>query len=645
MKFTKMKVESFLVVTDAEVNFADRGLVLIQGVNSDDSSADSNGAGKSSLADALCWALYGVTARGVTGDDVINYAAGKGTLVSVDIVDGDDSYKITRHRKHPKGKNSLTVMHTLKDGTTNDVTKGTDKLTQDVVQKILGASYEVFKGAIYAGQEQMPDLPAMTDKQLKVLIEEAAGVTLLENAYKEARERLGVKKQAFDTIETSIAQTEQRKTWIDDQILKATDFRDNWQNGQVNRINAAKLEVADFIKQIKALDVEIAKVDFAALTQKIADCDAKIAAVSQEGAKLNALNQEASKAQFNSTALTSAVVNAENAVARFRRELQNVEHKIGCACSECGRPVTEAELGAAKKVASERVTEAEAALTVAQKNAADAKTIATAKAGEATKYQSSMTDTSQVSAERARIQAELSAGEQYKTRRQNIASSAKAAGERAKAISAEVNPHTATIANLQAELKTVATASAELQTKLKAARTEVEVAESVSKVFSPSGVRAHILDEVTPFLNQQTAKYLTTLSDGNITANWTTLVKNAKGDLKEKFSIEVEKKDRAKSFAGLSGGEKRKVRIAASLALQDLVGTRASKPIDLFVGDEIDDALDPAGLERLMSILEDKAKERGSVFVISHHNLKDWISNIIQVETKGDKTVVTEVTA
>lgn len=62
-------------------------------------------------------------------------------------------------------------------------------------------------------------------------------------------------------------------------------------------------------------------------------------------------------------------------------------------------------------------------------------------------------------------------------------------------------------------------------------------------------------------------------------------------------------------FQTLSG-EKRKVRIACSLALQDLVSNRASKNIDLFIGDEIDDALDTAGLERLMGILESKARER-----------------------------------
>jgi DNA repair exonuclease SbcCD ATPase subunit len=83
------------------------------------------------------------------------------------------------------------------------------------------------------------------------------------------------------------------------------------------------------------------------------------------------------------------------------------------------------------------------------------------------------------------------------------------------------------------------------------------------------------------------------------------------------------------------------VRIACALALQDLVARRATKPIELFVGDEIDDALDPAGIERLTTILEEKARERGSVFIISHSDLKDWIRNTITV-TRKDKMATFE---
>ena len=96
----------------------------------------------------------------------------------------------------------------------------------------------------------------------------------------------------------------------------------------------------------------------------------------------------------------------------------------------------------------------------------------------------------------------------------------------------------------------------------------------------------------------------------------------------------------AKSFKGLSGGEKRKVRIATYLALQDLVATRAVKPVNIFVADEVDHALDQPGLERLMTLLERKARDRGTVLVISHNSLADWCDQIVTVTKAGGKATV-----
>lgn len=78
------------------------------------------------------------------------------------------------------------------------------------------------------------------------------------------------------------------------------------------------------------------------------------------------------------------------------------------------------------------------------------------------------------------------------------------------------------------------------------------------------------------------------------------------------------------------------------LALQDLVSARASKPINLLIADEIDDALDVSGLERLMSVMQEKAKAKGTILVISHNDLKSWIGNSITVVKRKGGSVVGE---
>lgn len=642
MRFTTLEIENFLAITAANLRLDDRGLCLIQGENLDDTSATSNGSGKSSLADALCWVLYGETARGVTGDAVINDKAGKGTMVQIDVDDEGEVYRIARHRKHVKHKNSLTVLHLAKNGTMTDLTKGTDRLTQEVVDKIVGASLDVFRAAVYAGQEQMPDLPAMTDKHLKMLIEEASGVTLLEDAYREARDRLQTAKNACDMVTGKIDTARRQKEFIEDQVITTTASRDAWTLDHQLRLVMVKTEIGGRVTKVKELDLDLADIDVKEITDGLAECDRKLGVLGSERKEHGDLQKKVSNAEAAANSLRQGLLAIKKRHEAAKEARDNAQHKIGCPCDECGRPLTAAEMRDVIAAASKKLSDL-------SQEFADAKKLleqAAKSTGELTSalqaFEASMTDPSAISAQRASLQSRSDAHQRLIRERELEVTKARALGDEAKRLAASINPHDKALTNLNDKLTQAGNAITALCDELKSKETELGISESVVKVFSPAGVRAHILDEVTPFLNQQTSKYLETMSDGNIEATWATLVKNAKGELREKFSIEVVNDKGAKSFAGLSGGEKRKVRISTALALQDLVATRATKPIDLFIGDEIDDALDTAGLERLTQILDEKAKERGSVFVISHSDIRDWISQVITVQKKDGETTLIE---
>jgi DNA repair exonuclease SbcCD ATPase subunit len=645
MKFPELAIENFLAITNATVNLADRGLMVIQGKNHADTSADSNGAGKSSIPDALSWCWFGVTARGVSGDDVINFDAKKNCLVRSVVQDGHMTYTATRHRKHKTGKNAFTI--SAYDGIkTTDLTKGTEKLTQEVANQIIGCSLDVFAGSIYAGQEQMPDLPAMTDKNLKVLIEEAAGVTVLEGAYRKAREDHAAAIAVHGTLTTNHAAFLSRKSWFEAEIKSLKDQAANWEKGKDDRVNALRVEVAAVVPQLKQFQVDVAAYDEPALLASIKACDDKIAAVSAENAKLASLENAVAMASANQHAALSTAVSAKKLHDAAKTDLANVSHKVGCPCDSCGRPLTPAELGGATAAAELKLKMYVEGCERAEKDSLDADAALKSAVSARDTFKLSMTDLSAVNAQRASLQSQH-ASYLALVGKQNVATTlARSLRDKINKAMTETNPYIAQVTKHTDELAKVEKDLDAMLTGIKEQAETVALEAEVVKVFSPAGVRARILDEVTPFLNTQTSKYLSTLSDGNIDATWTTLTPTAKGELREKFTIDVSNDTGGKIFKSLSGGEKRKVRVATALALQDLVATRASKPIDLFIGDEIDDALDPAGLERLTMILEEKARERGSVLVISHNELRDHIKQVMLVEKMPDKTTkVTEMAA
>jgi DNA repair exonuclease SbcCD ATPase subunit len=645
VKFPELEIQNFLAITSAKISLADRGLVAIQGDNQADTSANSNGTGKSSMPDALSWCWFGTTARGVTGDDVINRDAKKDCFVRSVAIDGHMTYTATRHRKHKTGKNTFTLKSF--DGMKEvDLTKGTEKLTQEVANAIIGCSLEVFTASIYAGQEQMPDLPAMTDKNLKVLIEEAAGVTVLEGAYKKAREDLLAATAKLDAAKTTADKADSQEGFLRAQLHSAKSQVGAWDGMKVVREQKVKDEITAIVPQLKKLKDDIAAIDAAKITDGIADCDARIAAVTSEQAGLAALNKTLADATAHLRAYEGEVGMFERWHTEAVDGLAKIEHQVGCPCANCGRPLTNAELGTAKKKAEELIADRLKAKreAVAKVEAQEIVVIDAQRARD--EFAATMTDISAVAAQRSVFERELASYNALVSQQSLLVTQAKSWRDQLTAIQAEVNPHTATVERLEKDLAAAEAETNRLKALIKDEEENVALEAEVVKVYSPAGVRAHILDDVTPFLNSQTAKYLATLSDGNIEATWNTLTPDSKGNLKEKFTIDVTNATGGESFKGLSGGEKRKVRIATALALQDLVATRATKPIDLFIGDEIDDALDSSGLERLMTILEEKARERGTVMVISHNELRDHIKQILLVEKLANKTTrVTEMAA
>jgi DNA repair exonuclease SbcCD ATPase subunit len=644
MDIKALDIHNFCAIGDAHLELDNRGLILVQGVNADDSSAKSNGAGKSSIVDALCWCLYGTTARGESGDAIVNSKAKKDCAVKVLLEDGGITYQIWRFRKHNVHKNALFVHQIDASGTSTPLHKGTERETQEVIAKVMGCSLEVFKGSVYAGQEQMPDLPGMTDKFLKLLVEEAAGVEELAAAYAEAG------KQAT-AVEKNLAVAYNERDHLQIQLDAARDTLANYQDqakefeaGRKGRAAAEVGNVPALTANANDLQVKIAAIAALPLGRRKLDLEAQIAGVKGEQDELERLQRALGKAHMHDAVASSDARNAKMNYDDAKQALAYVADKVGTACSECGKPYSEHDLDGLREHRAKHLKAIEANLRYFVGIARTAKAEVAAAQKALDDHKATMTDVSAATAELADINHQLGERADLERLHKRHLEAIAAAKANAKAKLTEPNPWTP---HLPAREKAVK----DLEGKLNLAISAVAALEArhallkdACAVFGPAGVRAHILDTVTPFLNHQTGEYLGALADGNLHATWSTLTANAKGELKEKFSIAVANDTGGASFGLQSGGEKRKVRIATALALQDLVASRASKPINIFIADEVDHALDESGLERLMGVLDRKAKERGTVLVISHNSLSDWIDQTVTVTKSGGKSTVTGAT-
>ncbi|MGS9896533.1 AAA family ATPase [Acinetobacter baumannii] len=644
MEFLTLKINNFLTIGEARLDLANRGLLLVQGENKDNTSADSNGSGKSSIVDALCWCLYGTTARDVTGDMVINKTAKKDCSVELTIHDNGQCYKVARHRKHATHKNALIVLKTDIHGNelpNGNITKGTDKESQELVIDIVGSTLDVFMSSVYAGQEMMPNLPALTDKNLKVLIEEAAGIQVLEQAHTVAKRKLAEVKGKLSnklsirdnfatvlaTMQAQLAETQAKLAQFD--ATKET---------RAKTVLAEVLPLRQAVENIKAT---IGNTDINSLNaekQSIVAAISKIEVITNQVQQLGKIRDDLGvKYRITSNTYNSLHTNLNNLATKIR----GIDGLVGTPCTQCGKPYCKDDLQQARSTqlahaqnvkqealkAKAEMEQAKAEFDLAEKNLAEF-------------VQNNPHDARKLYADLAAVEGAIAAFNSSNDDISRKMTEIERIKTRAKGVMTEQNPFKAMEADQQAKIADYVNKNSAIDQEITQLQQAVELHEHAVQIYGPSGVRAHILDTVTPFLNERTEDYLGALTDGNTHAVWSTLTLNSKKELKEKFTIDVRDNTGGESFKGLSGGEKRKVRLATALALQDLVASRASKPISLFIGDEIDDALDKSGLERLMGVLERKARERGTVIVVSHSELRDWIDDVVVVTKENGYSTV-----
>ncbi len=153
--------------------------------------------------------------------------------------------------------------------------------------------------------------------------------------------------------------------------------------------------------------------------------------------------------------------------------------------------------------------------------------------------------------------------------------------------------------------------------------------------FGNEGLPSFILDSVVPYITERTNHYLGTLTDGDISmAFYTQRALKSRDGVKDEITIDwdIEGQGRVPP----SGGQLRKMEISTDLALMDLVATREGVQLDLVLLDEVLDGLDREGRSRVLELLGELRRRRGSVFVISHESdLAEAFEREIRVTKQG----------
>jgi DNA repair exonuclease SbcCD ATPase subunit len=609
------------------VELDSRGLIAVLGKNDDSQGADSNGAGKSSVMEAIVWALYGETMRGYRGDAVVNRTNGEDCCVSLSLQDGETNYLVRRWRKRrAKKPNDLELVVNGRC-----VSQGTMADTQALVTTLVGMDFSTFTQSVMMWHGTRP-FSAMTDREQKSVLEDILQIDQLSRAKDVVKRRISAGQQALTAAQSESAMVGRQ---IQDTTATLGKLRTQQQQHSTlvaQRRRQLQRKKADCEGRIEEVYTNTGLDKLLALQENLREKEAQL------GKRRNHVQTqrlEATRKYAHQRAQLARVEGAaQGQIAQFQQAIETLDSLVGKPCPTCHQvlPLEAAESSAdlwereTKRLRSETLVQTGTSLAKLEK--AERTELARLDADEAatsTEWEA-LTAQSQNTAEAVRKrQASLALICQLEQQ-------AWAFQQEIEQLSEEADPYSSLIADATAQLAAARKELRRVNYQVRSLGIELEHLVYWNHGFGNRGLKSYLMDNVVPFLTERAQSYADVLSGGDLKIEFSTQSQLANGEWRDKFQVSAINEQGADVYHGNSDGERRRIDIAVGWALADLAATRAKKSIRFRGLDEPFEHLDETGEDLVIKLLHKVLPQYETILCVTHStHLRDQFPEEIMV--------------
>jgi len=574
IKIKELTVKNFMSVGNQTqaVNFSQQNLTLVLGENLDqggDDSGSRNGTGKTTIVNALTYALYGNALTNIKKDNLINKINNKNMLVTLAFEKDGMDYRIERGRK----PNILQffVNNQEQETTESDDAQGDVRETQRDLDDIIGMSHDMFKHIVALNTYTEPFLSMRANDQ-RVIIEQLLGVTLLSEKAERLKELVKITKDEIFQENADIEAAKRSNDKIQQSVDSLTTRQTAW-----NSQHDAELE------KIGRAIIELENVDIEAELAK----HGELKLFEEKSAKLKSLNKE-------KATLDAATAQAERSVKKYASELAKLQDRKCHACEQELHDHKHREMSAE---ANKHLTEAN---TYHDKVVADLAKI--------------MKEITSVGLVTTRPDTYYDTIEQALKHQNNL----KTLETQLTVKAGESDPYQEQIDELRhTAMQEIAWDHVNELNRIK------EHQEFLLKLLTSkdSFIRKKIIDQNLAYLNNRLTYYLDKMGLPH-----TVLFQN---DL----TVLITQLGQDLDFDNLSRGERNRLILSLSWAFRDVWESLYQQVNLLFVDELVDNGLDAAGVEGALAVLKKMARERKkNIFLISHKDeLIGRVNNVLKV--------------
>tara|TARA_Y100000768_G_scaffold388886_1_gene388321 strand:- start:7513 stop:9279 length:1767 start_codon:yes stop_codon:yes gene_type:complete len=248
LKIKNVSAKNFMSVGNntQAVNFDGCQLTLVLGHNLDMGGDGSrNGTGKTTIINALSYALYGDALTNIRKDNLINKTNGKGMIVTVDFEIQGVQYRIERGRR----PNILKFFINGEDSLDQEQ-QGDSRETQKEIEKIIGFPHYMFKHLIALNTYTEPFL-SMKNNDQRDMIEQLLGITELSRKAEVLKERQKNTRDSIKEEEIRINAVEESNKRIEKNIKEIESRSRAWEKNKEDKI----IELGEAIVKLEEIDI------------------------------------------------------------------------------------------------------------------------------------------------------------------------------------------------------------------------------------------------------------------------------------------------------------------------------------------------------------------------------------------------------
>lgn len=618
IKFNKINIQNFLSIGEASIDFSNNGYTLVKGYNNNkDDLATSNGSGKSSLFEAICWCLTGETIRGIKSD-ISNINTDDGAYVELDLEVSGDAWKIIRTKDHKLYKTNLKLIKNDQDISgrgIRDSSKILNEYLPDLTSSLIGSVIilgqglpQRFSNNTPSGRKDVLEKLSKSDFMIEDLKDRivrrksflSKELRKYEDFVLEYESKLSVLKDKLEQ-QTNELNTLKDKKSLENEISNLIESKESLEK----RIEELKNKVDCYNKNIQDL-----RIKYSALSKKKSEISLKI-----NNDKLKEISKEDRWKSKELEDLNKKLAYTESTINSIKKEIKKIE-SIKDICPTCGqrivgviKPSTEQlenDLNYNIKNFDNINSNINNIINIYNININNINT----------NYSRKLKDSL------FRTEEELTA---ITNNGNSLKSSINSLEKEIKQLSEELEKITEKIFTLKVELNSLENTKnsltnsinciendiKEINEKIMYNKKEKELFESKIDIINKFNTvisrdfRGYLLNSVINFINKKAKEYSQCIFDTD----------------KINFSINgnnIEILYCNKQYENLSGGERQKVDLIIQFSIRDMLCKFLNFSCNVLIVDEIFDNLDSIGCQRVINLISTKLHDISDVFIVTH---------------------------